>query len=139
MRPRALTLMVVALALPIAGALGLGTMTPASAQQGPIGAWEVRHGQLGEVWAFAQSGDYYYQIYSMQFGSLTKQVEGGGTFAVQGNRLIVRPSTGEVRTFLWRIGTHVTALPGEPVLFLRQERGGGEKFYYHCRGECGAM
>jgi hypothetical protein len=46
----------VGLALLITGAFGLGTMTPAPAQQAPIGAWEVRHGQLGEEFVFAPNG-----------------------------------------------------------------------------------
>jgi hypothetical protein len=135
MRTRALTSMVVALVLSVAGVLGLGTTTPASAQQGPIGVWEVRHGGLGEMWAFAPSGEYYYQRYGAQFGSLTKLFEVGGTFAVQGNRLILQPFTGGARPLLWRLGRHVTDL-GDPVLFLND--GGVEKFYYRCRRECGA-
>jgi hypothetical protein len=128
MRRRAL--LVVALALLIASTLGLGTMTPAPAQEMPIGAWEVRHGQLGEEFLFAQSGQYYYRRYSAQFGSLTTQAEENGTFTVQGSRLILRPSQKAVRTLRWRIGTHVTALPGEPVLYLSDESGDGERMFY---------
>lgn len=110
-------------------AFGLGIVTPAPAQQAPIGAWEVRHGQLGEVFVFAVSGQYSHQIYSAQFGTLTTQAEERGTFTVEGSRMILRPSHGGVRTFQWRIGTSPVAVPGEAVLYL-SESGGPERMLF---------
>jgi hypothetical protein len=63
-------------------------------------------------------------------GTLTTQAEDRGTFILEGGRVILRPNQGSTRTFRWRIGTHVTALPGEPVLYLSEERGGPERMLY---------
>jgi hypothetical protein len=63
-------------------------------------------------------------------GTLTTQAEDRGTFILEGGRVILRPNQGSTRSFRWRIGTHVTALPGEPVLYLSEERGGPERMLY---------
>jgi hypothetical protein len=58
-------LLVVGLALLSTGAFGRDNMTPPKLQA-PIGAWEVRHGTLGEEFVFAPSGQYTYRTYAAQ-------------------------------------------------------------------------
>ena len=91
----------------------------------PVGAWEVQHGPLHIVYAFANDGTYTYQRYGTG-----REEEETGVYAVQGDRLIVKPESGPQRVFRWRIGPDpATAGYGGQVLFLRYQDDREEFFY----------
>jgi hypothetical protein len=111
----------------------LGVSTAPKAQNSPslVGRWEVRHGQLGHIFMFSANGAYMYQRYTAMLPGAAPQVVGDtrGTYTVQNNELILRPSQGNQQVLRWRFGTNPTLLPGERALFLTWPDGREEMFY----------
>lgn len=89
-----------------------------------VGAWVVEHGLLTIGYSFADNGNYKYERYGSG-----RDEEETGTYALEGDRLTLKPEGKPQKLFRWSVGSDVTAMPGEYVLWLFDSYGGKEMFY----------
>ena len=123
-------LALVVLCLNVAAATWLPTMS--HAQRGAIGAvvgeWVVRHGVLRHQYQFRPNGTYDYQR-SAGYGSGQQAlILENGLYAIEGGRLMLKPSGGDLQVLHWQMGSHWTS-PGRPTLYLTYPDGRQEFFY----------
>ena len=110
-------------------AIGLAaTSTGPRAQFGPdvlvrFSEWEIRHGIRDERYNFQANGYYDYQ----QTVGLQPLAVESGTYSVQDDRLILRPTGGSEKILRWGIGKD--DLHSGPILYLTYPDG-RQEFYY---------
>jgi hypothetical protein len=94
-----------------------------------IGDWEVRHtaAGIGHIYTFQTNGTYEYNIFSILPG-ITKVIKSeAGAYAVQGDRLTLKPRGGNSKTYRWQLTRDPYVR--DRILWLEDSNGGREQFY----------
>jgi len=129
-RPRHVALLTLFLSLNIAAAASLTSVSHAqrSGVGAIVGEWVVRHGVLRHQYQFWPNGTYDYQR-SAGYGSGQQAlILENGLYAVEGDRLMLKPTDGDLQVLHWQMGSHWTS-PGRPTLYLTYPNGRQEFFY----------